>query len=351
MRILCDFHHDCLFYSLQFLFEKRLGWEMYRPMGMDWYYQGYWHIYPHPDTANQFLGLDQATNRPKDLFGNYLTDALCLNKNYREEDGIFYITNSTKPDNIQRGILLDKFKETEFDAILSSIPAHIGPFNRLISQFQPRAKHIFQVGNAWGHQPGVKNILSSTAPFSIPNGVNACFYHQEFDLNWFHYEPPQERETLYSYIHWMRDKDFFDGLKQMLPSWKVKSFGAGMDDTIVYTQDVAKQMISSAFTWHWKPEGDGYGHVLFDSYACGRPALINKNHYRGKLGEQLLEDRKTCIDIGGKTQYEVVSLLNHYSQPEEHDKLCQNAHKRFQDVVNFDHEYQHILKPFIERLI
>ncbi len=354
VRLLADFHHEDLFASLQFLFEKRLGWELYRPMGLEWYEQGFWHIFPHIDTAKQFLGLDQSSNRPKDIRGNPLSDRECLNARYTEEDGVFYIANPTKDGNIQRGITLDRFRATKFDILISSIPQHIEPFNRLIVESQPHAKHIFQVGNAWGHLPGVQNILASTAPFPVPSGINTCFYHQEFDTSIFSWEPPTVIKRVNSYIHWMRDKYFFDGISQMggMKDWVFRSYGAGMEETIAETSKIAATMKASGFTYHYKPEGDGYGHILHNSFACGRPVIINTSHYQGKLGEGLLENGSTCIDLRRYATVGTVSqALEFFGQPEEHEKMCENVRKKFNQIVNFDYEFEHILKPFLERLI
>ena len=42
IRILADFHHHALWESLRLVFEERFGWELYRPIGMDWFIEGYW---------------------------------------------------------------------------------------------------------------------------------------------------------------------------------------------------------------------------------------------------------------------------------------------------------------------
>jgi len=344
MRVLADCHHYELFYSLQLLFEKRLNAELYRPIGMDWYHQGYWHVFPHIDTAKQYLSTEHHL-KDMQFEDNY---SLCLNKNFRVEDGIYYVNDATK-DKVNRGITLDKFKELEFDIVISSIPQHIGPFNRLIQQFQPRAKHIFQVGNAWGHLPGVQNILASAAPFPVTPDINACFYHQEFDLNTFSYEPPKVHNVVNSYIHWMNNKELMNQYASRVPDWRWTSYGAGMEDHIVKTKDLAQAMKDSAFTWHYKPEGDGYGHVIHNTFACGRPAIIWAPFYNTKLASQLLIDQQTCIDISSRPIQQNMKLIRRFSQPEEHARMCENAHKRFQEVVNFDQEEAQI-RTFLENL-
>lgn len=348
MRVFCDLHHADLYYSLQLLFEKRLGAEMYRPIGLDWYHEKYWHVYPHIDTAKQFLGLDQAVNPPKDIHGNYLSDREQLNKYYRFEDGIYYIRDTTK-GKVQRGITLEKFKDVDFDIIISSIPAHINPFNKLIQLYQPKAKHIFQVGNGWGKQPGVSNILASTAPFAVPPSFNVCFYHQEFDLDDFNYESPTVHNRIDSYIHYMQKPELLIQYANTL-GYESHTHGAGMEDCFHATSDISDCMKKSGWTWHYKPGGDGYGHILHNSLACGRPLIIQKAFYSGQIADQLLVNEETCVDIGAHNLDYNVSLIKELSEPNTHKDICKKVRKRFDQVVNFDKEEVEI-KKFIENLV
>lgn len=350
MKVLADFHHGDLFYSLQLLFEKRLGWELYRPVGLDWYREGYWKVFDHVDTARQFLDIGGSF---EDLKGKY-PDAFFvpLNAGAKEvSSGTFLVPDVTK-DSVQRGITLQEFKETKFDIVISSIPDHIPLYNQLIERFQPQAKHIFQVGNAWGHQPGVRNILASTAPFPVPAGINACFYHQEFDLETYRYEPPdrEEQKKVHSYIHWMNRRELFGEYAIALPEFAFRSFGAGMDDSIIRTADVAGKMRESAFTWHYKPEGDGFGHSVFGTCAVGRPPLIWGSQYQGKLAGHLFTNEKTCLNLEGYSKEDNLRRIRQFARPEEHLKMCEATARRFRNVVDFDEEEKRI-RTFLSRLV
>lgn len=328
MKVLADLHHGDLYYSLHLLFEKRLGFELYHPIGTDWYEEGYWHIFNHPATVQQYLSLEQAA---------------------RVEDDIYYILDATKENHYRRGVTLATFKDMKFDIILSSIPSHIKPFNKLIQLYQPQAKHIFQVGNAWGNPGEVQNILSSTAPFFVTPNINACFYHQEFDLDMFSYTAPQDNTSVGSYIHYMKGLDVLECYKKTLSDWLFTTCGASMDISFQQTRLLAEHIQSTGWVWHYKPEGDGYGHILHNAYACGRPTIINTNHYQGKLGSLLLEDKVTCVDISQRSVYDNAALLRQLANPEEHQAMCERAYKRFCDVVNFDEEEVKIRK-FIQNL-
>lgn len=349
MKVFADLHHSDLYYSLQLLFEKRLNCELYRPIGLEWWNEGYWHIYPHIDTARQFLATDQALNLPKDIHGDLLPPGARINYNYRYENGIYYVMDPTK-DKVNRGITLDKFKSMEFDIIISSIPPHIQPFNRLISLYQPKAKHIFQVGNAWGHISGIKNILASTAPFNVPPDINICFYHQEFDLDVFKYKPIVNNKSVSSYIHYMKRPDVMNLVAQKLPSWDFKSFGAGMEANIMATKDIAKQMHNSGFTWHYKPEGDGFGHIIYNSFAVGRVPIIWKSQYRGKSADELMIDGRTCIDAEKHTIDSLAHILNNIANnPTIHNMMSEAAYNRFKEVVDYDKEEQKV-RTFLDQL-
>ncbi len=348
-KVLLDYHHDALFHSLYLLFEKRLGWEIYRQIGEDWY-PNYWLVYDHPYTVNQFLGLQQGKEIPTDVWGKPLPEEQRKNLNFTVEDGIYYIKNPVY-DTVHRAITLEKFKNTHFDIILSSVPAHIPRFNNLIANFQPHAKHIFQVGNAWGHLPGVKNILASTAPFAVPSDINVVNYHQEFDLDTFKYEPPKFHNVVHSYIHYMQSPHLMNSIASspLLGGWTWMQYGAGMGQSIPDARGMADAYRRSAFTFHFKPEGDGFGHTLFSSFACGRPPLVWANFYQGKAAAPLLLDQQTCIDASRYPLHDLASLLKKFSEPEEHLRMCEAAHKRFKEVVDFDQEEIKIRK-FLENL-
>lgn len=348
MKIFADLHHQSLYHSLHLLFEKRLGHELYRAIGPEWY-PDYWQVYDHLNTVQQFLGYHQGNETPKDVHGAELPEYERKNLNYTVEDGIYYVFDPVYNTN-HRAISLEKFCSMDFDILISSIPQHIPRFNRLIAESQLNAKHIFQVGNAWGRQPGVSNILSSTAPFAVPDGINVCFYHQEFDIDTYKYEPPKFHNVVNSYVHYMKRPELMDQVAALFsPGWSWTKHGAGFAP--LSTADaVALAMKNSAFTWHFKPEGDGYGHVIHSTYACGRPAIVDKAHYAGKLADSLLIPDHTCIDIHGLNTQQIAEKISFWSQPDNHMRMCDNAYKQFMSIVDFNAEQQ-LVTEFLERLV
>jgi hypothetical protein len=135
-----------------------------------------------------------------------------------------------------------------------------------------------------------------------------------------------------------------------LPGWQFVTYGAGMEQSLQGVQTVANAMNNSSFTWQHKPGGDGFGHVIFGSYACGRPAVYWGSQYRGCLAEKLLEHGVTGIDVEQvETLQEVSQVLQLMAEPDNHKKVCEQAYNRFKATVNFDEDFEKI-KKFLEDL-
>ena len=113
MNIFADFHHFSLWKSFEYLFEKRLGHQLFRPIGMDWY-PTWWKIadpYEMPGrTATQYL------------------DTVGHTPDHPEEDGILYYDH-------MKGITLKKFKDMPLDIIIATIPEHIEIYQKLLKAF------------------------------------------------------------------------------------------------------------------------------------------------------------------------------------------------------------------------
>ncbi len=340
MNIFVDYHHDALYYSLYLLLEKRLGHKLFRPIGMDWFDEGFWDIgnpYPNPrDTAKQYLGTD---DRTWDAYKN-------LNGDYKIEDGIYYIYNP--PHNFHhRGITLEKFKEMKFDIIISSFPfGHEQTYKRLQQSLMPSAKFIVQLGNIY-QSTTAENVMCSTVPY--PTDKNVIFYHQEFDLNIF---KPVKKDQIFisSFVNIMPRSDLFEAVEKLVPEYFFKSFGAqNRDGTLTDMQDIANYMNQSKFGWHIKPGGDGFGHIIHNWFAVGKPIITNISDYKDKLAGALLEDGVTCIDVEGKSPEAIADLIKFFSLPEEYEKMCQAIKNRFKKVVDFDKEAKQV-QHFLENL-
>jgi len=353
MRVLADLHHSDLYYSLQLLFEKRLGWELYRPGGMEWYKEGYWRISElydtREETAMQYLELRDIKEYP------YIPPYTGQPVNKMVEDKDDYYLMDAEGMN-QRVLTLEQFKKMDIDIVIASIPLHFDSFARLIKEHKPHAKLVGHFGNVFWYLKdyNLKNVMASVAPQPIPDGMNVVFYHQEFPLDIFCYKPPVENKTITSLLHTLDhypDAPLFYQVEKIMPDWTFKAYGAGSrDNTITGRQNVANAIHNSRFVWHVKIGGDGFGHTIHDCFACGRPPIVKYEYYKDKLAEPLLIDGETCICIDGLSADQIVSKITYYSEPSMYLKLSERAYKQFLEIVNFDKEEVE-LREFLDKLI
>lgn len=343
MKMLVDMHHSSLLRSLIMLFEDRLDIEVYRPIGMDWFYYGYWGINDNYDTAKQFLSRGQI---PK--------DRTCpLNTVRSNKKGIYYCFDPGGYET-NRACLLDYFKRTKFDYVLASIPAHVPMFEKLIRKYNPSAKLIIQVGNNWGiSEYQGKNVLASIKPYPVA-GVNVKFYHQEFDLNIFKPEPLEHKKRMYSFVNVLENmpqaQQDFIRFEELLRKhgWRLDSYGGqNRDGNMTGPRELAAKIAEASIILHSKPGGDGFGHIIHNAYACGRPVVIRRSHYSGQLAEELfVEGTYLDIDQLGREQT-AAELLKLDAQ--WFVEAGKKARARFEEVVNYDREAEEI-KQWLQNL-
>lgn len=339
MRVLCDFHHSSLLRSLVLLFEKRLGAELYRPLGMEWFEEGYWAINNQRDTAEQFLAL---SSQPVDN-----TPALnSLEQGFGAADRCNIYDPGMK--STHRACTLDYFKNNKFDFVIASIPAHVPIFKDLIDRYQPEAKLIVQMGNNWqGWDFGDLPVLASVAG-PLPNARNAVFYHQEFDLDVFHDTPVQPVRKMYSFVNVIQQSiawDDFNELKRVISrqGWEMRAYGGQCPDgNMTGPHELASKMREASFIFHVKPGGDGYGHIIHNAYAVGRPIITRPSHYYGQMAEQLLVPG-TFIDLDRYSMGEVKNILTRLMHdPDALVRMGKAAADRFDEVVDFKKEAREI---------
>lgn len=350
-KILVDHHHSSLLHSLIYLFEDRLDIEVYRPIGLKWYTTGHWNIFPALDTAKQYLDLDQAY-RPVDG-----TRPLNQFTGRPAEDGVYLIKDEDATGGFHKACTFEYFMDNDFDFVLASIPQHIAPFQQLARR--KNAKFIVQAGNEWTIQGwNGYNVLASLAPRSLPFDVNAVFYHQEFPLDKFQHAPVDNYKTrpvINSFINVYEHNSGwgdFTTLERMTPQlidWY--SFGGQCRNGSIdgYTE-LGAVMRNTDIVFHVKAGGDGYGHVLHNAYACGRPVITRRSHYRGQWGEYLLTD-DTCIDLDKwrRPEYVVPAIVDLAYDNDRRREMGAAARRRFEEVVDFEREASEI-ERWIERL-
>jgi len=338
MNILTDFHHNSLLRSLVLLFEDRLGMNVYRPAGLDWYHEGFWAINDNLDTAKQFLDTQSIfvpDNTPP------------LNVVNMENDGIYAIYDPGN-ESLHKAITLEAFKSMEFDFVIASIPSHIKLYEKLINQYQPKAKLIVQVGNNWPSNivEGF-NVMASVKPGLLDNS-NVVYYHQEFDTNIFKPLGYKDENMISSYINIIQNmnqgwSDFTKLEELLVGDIKFNSYGGQCrDGSIAGATSLADSMNRNSLIFHVKDGGDGYGHILYNSYACGKPMIIRSSVYNGCLGQELFNDDNS-IDLDKFTLEEasnkVKSLL---LNKEELNNMSIKAYESFKNNVDFAYDAEKV---------
>lgn len=333
MNVFADLHHDDLYYSLHLLFEKRLGWKLFRPIGHDWYEKGFWKYSDNPDVVRQYLQFQA---------------------DYKDVGG-YYECPEKKHNYNHRALTFDQFKKMDIDIVIASVHQHEESFDRLIREYKPRAKLIREAGNIHDIiDPNIcHNIMASTYLSAIPKNTNVVIYHQEFEPSTFSYElPPAELRitNLMNCLPDSRDYELWPKYKKALKEFDWKMYGILGDDGIIGTEDgVAQAIQNSTFIWHVKYGGDGFGHIIHNAFACGRPPIVKGSYYADKMAGVLLEDGVTCIDLEKGTFEENLEKIRYWSEPGNYALMSQRAYQRFIENVNFDKEFIY-LKKFLENL-
>jgi hypothetical protein len=323
------------------LFEDRLGGILYRPIGREWLDGGYWRIAEiynnHETTIFQYLG---------------------IHDDYIMKDGVCDIWE-TGHEYYQHAITLDRFFKTPIDIVIASVPEHIASFKRLSDEHPNKPKFIYQIGNAWPIEAGMaSNVMASAKISSVPENVNLIEYHQEFDTKIFCPVTGAPDNNIYSYINclnsasiYAHDWPLFTQLESLMSSWRWRAFGGSCRDGGMNGQKAVAESIQEArFVWHVKAGGDGYGHILHNALAIGRPVIVKKEYYAGKMAEPLLIDGVSCIAIDNLAPHEIVAKILHYNEPLIYAKLCQDTYKTFVDAVDFDKE-EIAMRNFLDKLI
>jgi glycosyltransferase involved in cell wall biosynthesis len=337
MSTLADWHHGGLYYSLVRLFEDRLGWKLYRPIGLEWAEQGYWQYSKNPFVIHQYLDIPNG---------------------FESKEGIYEMPWSEGEQKFtMRGITLEGFKKMDWRFVIASVVNHEEPFARLIREHAPEAVMIRQMGNIHDRfEPATKNILNSTN-MPVPEGINTVRYHQEFSLEDYR---PQEAgtKTVKSFLHAFStpeppqlaaDYALWRAMEKALPEFTFKEHGVLCRDGNLPSAQIPGAMRSASFVCHLKFWGDGFGHSGHCAAACAKPLITKGKYFKGMMLGDLLEDEVTFLDIGDDVAKNA-EKIRYWSEPARYAEMSKNMRERFLKVVDFDREFVEI-KAFLDRAL
>lgn len=343
MKVLADYHHADLFESLQILFEDRFGWSLYRPISMEWYDEEYWNF------ERQFHG-DAVAKQYLQPWGD---DAL------GHKDKFWLREDRTHPGRRHKMLTLAQARELKPDIVIASVPQNEGGLARFAKEVG--AHYGVQIGNQWQQtdwDAAEFGLISATIE---PPPKPHVIYRQEFSLKDFAPSlPPREGQfKINSFVQCLpenpRAYEEFVNFAETTPDFKWGIYGAyGTHEPDAYacgnlpnTPEVARGIRETDVVWHTKEWSDGYGHVIHNAFASGRPVFGRRAYYEDKLAGPLWVDGVTCVDIGNRLPSQVRDELRRLRDDEEaHLAMCVASATRFREVVNFEAEAEQIKKMF-----
>jgi len=344
MRVLADHHHASLWESLAMLFCDRFGWELYRPYGMDWWDAGVWQYerhMPHGEgVARQYL---QAWGDDRDMGGWY------------ERDDAMY------PGRVHRLVTMEQARALRPDIVLATLTENEPGWHAFAREVG--AKYGIQVGNQGtaNRYDLIDFALFSTVRDLYP-WVPYVTYRQEFSLAEYHFEyPPAERDYVGTWVQALPEDRLeyarFLALARDLPDVRLRYHGhvGPVDDywggNVTTSAELAALMRKAGVGLHCKTWSDGYGHVLHNLAACGKPLVGTGTYYADKLGGPLWVEGETSFDVQAHSHAETVAFIRRLVQDDElHERMSRAMAARFAEVVDFDAEAEQIWEMF-ERVL
>jgi hypothetical protein len=321
----------------------RLGWTLYRPIGLDWFDEGYWNFERawHGDAvARQYL-----TPWGSDEFG---------------------MRWDPSHDRWQRLLTLTQARDLRPDIVMASVAHNHEGFHRFAREVG--AKFGIHLGNVRFSEIDMREDRWDLADFGIVTSILPApvskphvIVHQEFSLEDFRHEPPpdNERMVVSSFVNCFPENvQAYEGWKAVAgsrPQYDWRVYGAygsvPLDEYACGNLDrcasVGDAMRASDVAWHTKQWSDGFGHIVHDWFAVGRPVVGHEWYYRSQLAGPLWQEGVTSFDLTDKSPDEVAGIIDRlHNDPDLRLRMGENAAARFREVVDFDEEEQAIRRMF-----
>jgi hypothetical protein len=375
VRVLTDFHHHALAESLLMLMEDRYGWEVYFPTGMEWYDDDIWVFERefHGDAvARQFLvGIWDTASKGKSEARPWYNDGTTALANAVP---IVLRDDPRHKGRFQKGVTLPAARMMKWDILLSSLPHN----DTGMAGFAKERGALFgvQVGNhlqysRWDLADFVlsSSTLAGFGPEYIGQrftfqGCPTVMYHQEFSLQTFRHEyPPAHPREVASWVNGFPespDYPLFLGLaREYAAEFDFKVYGAygwGADDEfkagdVSDVAEIGDKMRAARVGLQVKRFSDGFGHTIHNWFAIGRPVLGFMDYYKDKIASALFLEGVTSFSLDGRNTHEIADIIRKLIEDDDyHQRISENAARRFREVVDFDHEAE-VIKEMLEGLL
>lgn len=337
MNILIDYGgHSDLFYTMHLLFEKRLGYKLFFPIGQDWVDKGY-------VTGHYNLASTEAVN-----------DEII--------DGIHIFHRKMEPANgffDMRGVTFDQFLKMDWDIIATTTYYQEKPFYELVKDCKPNALFLRQIANIREKSLGYcKNLLLGAAynPVDyagnqhpqqsfILNGKNHFIYIPE-QYEGYHYTEPTNNKLIVCLARHISPEDLFawNQCKKVFEplGFTFKMYGGQYQPYEVdekYGETISHPLLpagikESTFVWYTKPHGGG-GFTVRQALACGRPVIIRKRYssIHTIIECELFKHGINCIDLDFENND--FALLKQWIDPVVYKEVSKNTAQVFQNDTKF----------------
>ena len=357
------------------LFEGRLGWEVYRPGGQEWFDKGY---YSHPIEAEGRANLTQPGYHGKFPPDNYLSQTnsifrwmsleevqdldLIVCSIDRVEEGFHKLKNDLGLKcKIARytGNPYENFDFGRFDFMLC---ANLRYFHEHVESGRKPGMLFFPEFEEALHkytEPLVKEENDIGCPYPIMRTfINFIYHHPEHanHQNWKRYAGYLERISGTPIMHGLGtpppgmetgldiilDKEFDRMGKPELKdrsTWPTRFTSRGEPKDEI---EVAELIKASHILFNQK-NYDGYGFVPFKAFSIGRPIICEHGDYNNLTAGKIIEHMKTGIHISGDDGQDF-NNIQEFLRPEKILEACKEVRKRFDEVVSFENQAQELVK-------
>jgi len=259
-------------------------------------------------------------------------------------------------------LTLEQARDLRPDIVISTLAHNHEGMARFASEVG--AKFGLQIGNVRFSHIDMEEDRWDLASFGLVSGFMPApipkphvVYHQEFSLKDFYSAPPEPGEpfVVSSFVQcYPQDMNTYPAWQQTAPlfpegDWRVygnygeaplDQYATGNIDTCA---GVAAAMRASDVAWHAKAWSDGYGYVIHNWSAIGRPLIGYYGYYQNQMAGPLFNEGVTSFDLGTHTPEETVAFIRSLrDDPEKHLRMCEAMAARFREVVDFDEEEQAI---------
>jgi hypothetical protein len=396
MKALFDHHHAQLSQALIYLFEMRLGIELYRPEGAEWYPDYYYHPLPEEALANLTPGGGvKLRGESPSPFSWLKRDATEIPTYYSQDNTSFRWMRLEECKDLDYIICTSERNEQRFFnlrrnlGLKAKIIRYVGNADEAVNPdlfdiFIPAYLPLYEQYVHTGQKPGLlyhpefdaAHCYHYTAPPDLALGYvfgngdivqpqksapNIPIVRNFLNFTYHHREPGSPWETwcrYENYVNELKGKALLHGLgtpphgietemdviidtafdRMGRPElrdrskWPDLTWNRGEPSS--HTQIGQLMRMSNAAVHIKRSPPEGYGFVVHCLAACGRPPIIEYDAYRNNSARAFLQHKETCLYVTGHDPTDRENL-RWALEPENNLRMSKTLYDRFMNEVDF----------------